>query len=104
MGSFSVSDYSIRQGTETTRESCPCFLSRNGFFHQVFLFLIRIPEKFQRFLMIVKLTVKQKTAWEEAAWIFGLSRLMILLLSYLAVTFLHIFSPPNSPGMYIGPN
>src|SRR5258708_2842135 len=97
MGSFSVSDYSIRQGTETTRESCPCFLSRNGFFHQVFL--IRIPEKFQRFLMIVK----QKTAWKEAAWIFGLSRLMILLLSYLAVTFLSIFPPPNSPGMYIGP-
>jgi len=45
--------------------------------------------------------VKQKTAWKEAAWIFGLSRLMILLLSYLAVTFLPISSLYSY--MYTGP-
>ncbi len=44
--------------------------------------------------------VKQKTAWKEAAWVFGLSRLTILLFSYLALTFLPFFPPP---GMYIGP-
>jgi hypothetical protein len=41
---------------------------------------------------------KHKAAWKEAAWIFGLSRLMILLFSYLSVTFLpmhHLASPVN---------
>src|SRR6266566_4703464 len=32
--------------------------------------------------------IEQKTAWKEAIWIFGLSRLIILLFSYLSVTFL----------------
>ena len=42
--------------------------------------------------------VEHKAAWKEAAWIFGLSRLMILLFSYLSVTFLpmhHLASPVN---------
>src|SRR6266480_4848526 len=46
--------------------------------------------------------IKQKTAWKEAAWIFGLSRLMILLFSYLAVKFFLILPPPGFM-MYIGP-
>lgn len=46
--------------------------------------------------------LKQKTAWKEAAWIFGLSRLTILLSTYLAVTFLPI-TPPGSPVMFRGP-
>jgi len=39
---------------------------------------------------------KQKVAWKEVAWIFGLSRLLVLLFSYLAVTFLHMQAHINS--------
>ena len=46
--------------------------------------------------------LKSKTAWKEAAWIFGLSRLTILLFAYLAVTFLPV-TPPGSPVMFRGP-
>jgi hypothetical protein len=46
--------------------------------------------------------LKPKTAWKEAAWIFGLSRLAILLSIYLAVTFLPI-TPPGSPVMFREP-
>src|SRR6266436_2674107 len=54
--------------------------------------------------MLRKLIIKQKSAWKEAAWVFGLSRLMILLFSYLAVTSLPIYLPPyGGPIMYIGP-
>lgn len=45
--------------------------------------------------------LKYKTAWKEAAWIFGLSRLTILLSAYLAVTFMPII-PPGSPVMFLG--
>src|SRR5205809_5948610 len=41
---------------------------------------------------------EQKIAWKEATWIFGLSRLIILLFSYLGVTFLRMqlnVSPVN---------
>lgn len=36
---------------------------------------------------------KQKAAWKEAAWIFGLSRLTFLLFWYLCVTFIPLFTP-----------
>ncbi len=36
---------------------------------------------------------KQKVAWKEAAWIFGLSRLTFLLFWYLGVTFIPMFTP-----------
>jgi hypothetical protein len=36
---------------------------------------------------------KQKVAWKEAAWIFGLSRLTFLLFWYLCVTFIPMFTP-----------
>lgn len=48
------------------------------------------------------MVLKSKTAWKEAAWIFWLSRLTILLFTYLAVTFLPI-TPPGSPVMFRGP-
>jgi hypothetical protein len=36
------------------------------------------------------MSVEQRSAWKEAGWIFGLSRLMIVVFSYLGVTFLHV--------------
>jgi len=44
--------------------------------------------------------VEQKAAWKEATWIFGLSRLIILVFSYLSATFLHMHHP-ISPVNYI---
>src|SRR2546430_10122962 len=38
---------------------------------------------------------KQKVAWKEAAWTFGLSRLMILLFWYPCVTFVPMLTPPK---------
>lgn len=37
-----------------------------------------------------------RPAWKEAAWIFGLSRLVILLVSYISVVMLPFFSPGQS--------
>jgi hypothetical protein len=36
------------------------------------------------------MSIEQRTAWKEASWIFGLSRLIILVVSCLGVTLLHI--------------
>src|SRR5205807_2134424 len=44
--------------------------------------------------------VEQKTAWKESTWIFGLSRLIILVFSYLSATFLYM-KRPISPVNYI---
>jgi hypothetical protein len=40
--------------------------------------------------------IEQRTAWKEASWIFGLSRLMIVLFPYLGATFLHMQSQFSS--------
>jgi hypothetical protein len=36
--------------------------------------------------------IEQRTAWKEVSWIFGLSRLTILVFSYLGITFLHVYN------------
>ena len=42
--------------------------------------------------------IEQRTAWKEVSWIFGLSRLAILVFSYLGVTFLHVHYPQHLVG------
>jgi hypothetical protein len=44
---------------------------------------------------------EQRTAWKEASWIFLLSRLTIVVFSYLGVTFLHVHDPGTLASSYI---
>jgi hypothetical protein len=46
---------------------------------------------------------KYTTAWQEAAWIFGLSRLTILVSTYLVISCLPITPPLNNSALFIGP-
>jgi len=58
--------------------------------------LVRLKKGKDRVLMIRK----PKTAWKEAAWVFCLSRLIIVLVSYLTITFIPI--SPNHYLLYYG--
>ncbi len=45
--------------------------------------------------------IERRIAWREAGWIFGLSRLTIVVFSYLGVTFLHVRDPGHLASSYI---
>ena len=45
--------------------------------------------------------IEQRIAWREAGWIFGLSRLTIVVFSYLGVAFLRVRNPGHLASSYI---